>query len=103
MLLICVLLICVFPNKQTVTLKHLEMCGTVRYFTHTHTHSLSLSLSHTHKHYIRKYDGAVYVCYKKKKSDFEAFGDGWDWSLFHLAQTGQMSDMMLGPAVSRVR
>jgi hypothetical protein len=37
-----------------------------------------------------------------KASDFEAFSDGWDWSLFHLAQTGQMGDMMLGPAVSRI-
>ncbi len=37
-----------------------------------------------------------------KKSDFEAFNDGWDWSLFHLAQTGQMPDMMLGPALSRI-
>ena len=31
------------------------------------------------------------------------FADGWDWSLFHLAQTGQMADMMLGPAVARIR
>mmetsp|Transcript_41434 Transcript_41434/g.84710 ORF Transcript_41434/g.84710 Transcript_41434/m.84710 type:complete len:1046 (-) Transcript_41434:18-3155(-) len=38
-----------------------------------------------------------------KESDFERFPDGWDWSLFHLAQTGQMNDMMLGPAVSRIR
>ena len=37
-----------------------------------------------------------------KSSDFASFGDGWDWSLFHLAQTGQMPDMMLGPAVSRI-
>jgi hypothetical protein len=37
-----------------------------------------------------------------KASDFEAFNDGWDWSLFHLSQTGQMRDMMLGPAVSRI-
>jgi len=37
-----------------------------------------------------------------KASDFESFSDGWDWSLFHLAQTGQMPDMMLGPAVSRI-
>ena len=39
-----------------------------------------------------------------KASDFENFADGWDWALFHLAQTGQIGgrDMMLGPAVSRV-
>uniref|UniRef100_A0A7S0HPS4 Alpha-1,6-mannosyl-glycoprotein 2-beta-N-acetylglucosaminyltransferase n=1 Tax=Hanusia phi TaxID=3032 RepID=A0A7S0HPS4_9CRYP len=36
-------------------------------------------------------------------SDFEHFLDGWDWSLFHLAQTGQIPDMMLAPAISRVR
>ena len=40
-----------------------------------------------------------------RASDFDDFGDGWDWSLFHLAQTGQLGagDMMLGPAVSRIR
>jgi hypothetical protein len=32
-------------------------------------------------------------------SDFAAFPDGWDWSLFHLAQTGQIPDCQLGPAV----
>mmetsp|Transcript_28261 Transcript_28261/g.91502 ORF Transcript_28261/g.91502 Transcript_28261/m.91502 type:complete len:969 (-) Transcript_28261:184-3090(-) len=37
-----------------------------------------------------------------KRSDFDFFPDGWDWSLFHLAQTGQMPDMILGPAVSRL-
>ena len=39
-----------------------------------------------------------------KASDFEQFADGWDWALFHLAQTGQIGgrDMMLGPAVSRI-
>ena len=40
---------------------------------------------------------------KIKRSDFMGFADGWDWSLFHLAQTGQMADMMLAPAVSRIR
>eukprot|EP00961_Rhodomonas_salina_P158754 2137034-Rhodomonas_salina.6 len=38
-----------------------------------------------------------------KSSDFASFADGWDWTLFHLAQTGQMADMMLAPAVSRIR
>lgn len=38
-----------------------------------------------------------------KASDFECFPDGWDWSLFHMAQTGQMVGMMLGPAVSRLQ
>lgn len=37
-----------------------------------------------------------------RASDFESFPDGWDWSLFHLVQTGQMGGMMLGPAVSRL-
>ena len=34
-------------------------------------------------------------------SDFAAFPDGWDWALFHLAQTGQIPDCQLGPAVRR--
>jgi len=38
-----------------------------------------------------------------KNSNFDLFADGWDWSLFHLAQTGQMPPMMIGPALSRVR
>mmetsp|Transcript_9399 Transcript_9399/g.31447 ORF Transcript_9399/g.31447 Transcript_9399/m.31447 type:complete len:1072 (-) Transcript_9399:53-3268(-) len=37
------------------------------------------------------------------QSDFLHFLDGWDWSIFHLAQTGQIPDMMLAPAISRVR
>lgn len=37
-----------------------------------------------------------------RQSDFMTFPDGWDWSLFHLAQTGQIPDMMIGPAVSRI-
>ena len=38
-----------------------------------------------------------------KRSDWLDFADGWDWTLFHLAQTGQMPDGMLAPAVSRMR
>jgi hypothetical protein len=37
-----------------------------------------------------------------RASTFESFPDGWDWSLFHLVQTGQIGGMMLGPAVSRL-
>ena len=38
-----------------------------------------------------------------KRSDWLDFADGWDWTLFHLAQTGQMPDGMLAPAMSRMR
>jgi len=46
------------------------------------------------------FDRATYE--QIKASDFDTFPDGWDWSLFHLVQTGQMKGRMLGPAVSRL-